>query len=145
MILGIGTDLIDIRRIERTLDRFAERFTQRVFTEAERSRSESRPARASSYAKRFAAKEACAKALGSGLQRKGIHWRHIGVVSGPNGRPALELTGAAAARLAAMAPSGMTAKIDLSMSDDYPLAEAFVVISAWPAETKASSPAPETE
>jgi holo-[acyl-carrier protein] synthase len=131
MILGIGSDLIDIRRIEQTLERFGERFTNRVFTERERQRSDRRAERAASYAKRFAAKEACSKALGTGL-RMGVAWREMGVVNLPSGRPTLELTGSAAGRLARLTPEGFKARIDLTITDDYPLAQAFVVISAWP-------------
>jgi len=133
MILGIGADLIDIRRIEKTLSRFGERFTARVFTETERARSDRRSERAASYAKRFAAKEACSKALGSGI-RMGVAWREMGVVNERSGRPTLVLTGGARARLEAMAPPGFTVRIDLTMTDDYPLAQAFVVISAVPAD-----------
>jgi len=131
MILGIGSDLIDIRRIEKTLDRFGDRFTHRVFTEIERARSDRRAERAASYAKRFAAKEACSKALGTGL-RMGVAWREMGVVNLPSGKPTVALTGGAAERLAAMAPDGFAPRIDLTITDDYPLAQAFVVITAWP-------------
>ncbi|ADZ70322.1 holo-ACP synthase [Polymorphum gilvum] len=131
MIIGIGSDLVDIRRIEKTLARFGDRFTQRVFTETERRRSDRRAERAASYAKRFAAKEACSKALGTGI-RMGIAWREMGVVNQPSGRPTFELAGGAAERLAAMTPDGFVARIDLTITDDYPLAQAFVVISAWP-------------
>ncbi len=131
MILGTGSDLIDIRRIERTIARFGSRFTERVFTEIERSRADGRVGRAASFAKRFAAKEACSKALGTGL-RMGIKWREMGVVNAASGRPSLHLTGSAAARLAAMTPSGWYSQIDLTITDDYPFAQAFVVISAWP-------------
>lgn len=132
MILGIGNDLIDIRRIERTLERFDERFVARVFTEVEREKSERRAARAASYAKRFAAKEACAKALGTGVPRRGVHWRHMGVVNLPSGKPTLALTEGAKKRLAEMTPEGMTAQIDVTLTDDYPLAQAIVIISAVP-------------
>lgn len=131
MIIGIGSDLCDIRRIEKTLDRFGERFTNRVFTEIERAKSDRRAERAASYAKRFAAKEACSKALGSGIAM-GVNWREIGVVNLPGGKPTIALLGSAAARLAALTPSGFTARIDVTITDDYPLAQAFVVISAWP-------------
>ncbi|TAK49284.1 MAG: holo-ACP synthase [Xanthobacteraceae bacterium] len=138
MILGIGSDLIDIRRVEKVLERHGERFLARVFTVTERAKAERRAGvaavRASTYAKRFAAKEACAKALGTGI-RRGVWWRDIGVVNLPGGRPTLQLTGGALARLEAMAPPGCTARIDLSMTDDWPLAQAFVVISAVPAAT----------
>ncbi len=131
MILGIGSDLIDIRRIQKTLDRFGERFTQRVFTDIERAKSDRREARAASYAKRFAAKEACSKALGTGI-RMGVNWREMGVVNLPTGQPTLVLLGSAAERLAALTPEGLVARIDLTITDDFPLAQAFVVISAWP-------------
>ncbi len=132
MILGIGNDLIDIRRIERTLERFGGRFVERVFTEVEQQKSERRAARAASYAKRFAAKEACAKALGTGVPRAGVHWRHMGVVNLKSGKPTLALTGGAKKRLAEMTPEGMTAQIDVTLTDDYPLAQAIVIISAVP-------------
>lgn len=134
MILGIGNDLIDIRRIEKTLARFGERFIDRVFTPVERAKAERRTEtmRAATYAKRYAAKEAAAKALGTGF-RAGVFWRDIGVVNSPLGQPTLELTGGAAARLAQMLPAGMTARIDLTMTDEYPMAEAVVIISAEPA------------
>jgi holo-[acyl-carrier protein] synthase len=131
MIIGVGTDLIDIRRIERTLERFGERFLERVFTPAERVRAERRVDRAAAYAKRYAAKEACAKALGTGF-RQGVYWRDIGVLSRPSGQPVLELSGGAARRLAALTPAGMSARIDLSLSDEPPLGQAVVVISAEP-------------
>ncbi len=130
MILGIGNDIIDIRRVERTLEMFGERFTNRVFTEIERQKSEKRRMRAASYAKRFAAKEACAKALGTGVPRRGVHWQHMGVVNLPSGKPTLALTGGAALRLAELTPDGMTAQVDLTITDDYPLAQAIVLISA---------------
>ena len=131
MILGLGNDAIDIRRIEKTLDRYAERFIQRVFTPVERARSERRQGamRAASYAKRFAAKEACSKALGTGL-RKGVFWRDMGVVNLASGRPTITLTGGAARRLAALTPPGSSARIDLTLTDDYPYAHAIVIISA---------------
>ena len=131
MILGIGSDIIDIRRIERTLERFGDRFTQRLFTDVERQKSEARAGRAASYAKRFAAKEACSKALGTGF-RAGVFWRDLGVVNLPSGKPTLVLTGNAAARLAAITPPGMRAQIDLSLTDDHPQAHAIVIISAVP-------------
>ena len=130
MILGIGSDLADIRRIERSLDRWGERFTRRVFTETERARSERKPDAAASYAKRFAAKEACAKALGTGVPRRGVHWADMGVVNAPSGRPTLALTGGAAERLLAITPAGMEARIHLTLTDDHPYAQAFVVIEA---------------
>ena len=131
MILGVGSDIIDIRRIERTLERFGARFTERLFTETERRKSEARAGRAASYAKRFAAKEACSKALGTGF-RAGVYWRDLGVVNLPSGKPTLVLTGNAAARLAAITPPGMRAQIDLSLTDDHPQAQAIVIISAVP-------------
>jgi holo-[acyl-carrier protein] synthase len=132
MILGIGNDLVDIRRIEKTLERFGSRFTDRVFTEVERSRSDRRAARAASYAKRFAAKEACAKALGTGVPRRGVHWRGMGVVNLPSGKPTIALTGGAQRRLEELLPPGMAAQIDVTLTDDYPLAQAIVIISAVP-------------
>ena len=131
MILGIGSDLIDITRIEKTLERFGERFTNRIFTEVERAKSDKRILRAASYAKRFSAKEACSKALGTGF-RKGIYWRDLGVVNKPGGQPTMALTGGAAARLSAMVPEGMKAQIDLTITDDFPMAQAVVIISAVP-------------
>ncbi|WP_417684295.1 holo-ACP synthase [Roseibium sp.] len=131
MILGIGSDLIDIRRIEKTLERFGDRFTNRVFTEIERNKSDRRAERSASYAKRFAAKEACCKALGTGI-RMGVAWREMGVVNLPSGKPTVALAGGAAQRLEAMTPKGFKARIDLTITDDYPLAQAFVVITAWP-------------
>ena len=131
MIVGIGADLVDIRRIEATLARFGDRFVERCFTEVERAKSDRRKERAASYAKRFAAKEACSKALGTGL-KMGIAWREMGVVNLPSGRPTLELTGKAALLLAAMAPDGMRIVAHLTITDDYPLAQAFVVIEALP-------------
>ncbi|WP_417772790.1 holo-ACP synthase [Stappia sp.] len=133
MIIGIGSDLIDIRRIEKTLGRFGERFVNRVFTAEERARSDRRRMRAASYAKRFAAKEACSKALGTGI-RMGVNWREMGVVNLPSGKPTMLLTGSAARRLASMVPTGFAARIDLTITDDDPLAQAFVVISAWPVD-----------
>jgi holo-[acyl-carrier protein] synthase len=129
MIIGVGNDLIDIRRIERTLDRFGERFMDRVFTDIERRKSDRRANRGASYARRFAAKEACAKALGTGF-RKGVFWRDLGVVNLASGQPTLKLTGGAAMRLAELTPEGMTARIDLSITDEPPLAGATVIISA---------------
>ncbi len=132
MILGIGSDLCDIARIERSLARFGDRFTRRIFTEGERARSDRRAARAPSYARRFAAKEACAKALGTGI-RHGVFWRDIEVVNLPGGRPTLRLAGGALKRLAAMTPSGHEAHVHVSLTDDPPMAQAFVVIEARPA------------
>ncbi|WP_374533316.1 holo-ACP synthase [Phenylobacterium sp.] len=131
MIIGIGSDLSDIRRVAETLERFGDRFTHRIFTEIERTRSERKPDRASSYAKRFAAKEACAKALGTGM-RAGVFWRDMGVVNMRSGQPTMALTGGAAQRLAAMTPAGHGAVIHLSLTDDHPYAQAFVIIEAVP-------------
>lgn len=131
MIVGIGADLADIRRIERTLERFGERFTNRVFTEVERTKSDRRKARAASYAKRWAAKEACSKALGTGL-RMGVAWREMGVVNLPTGQPTLELSGGAAVRLAGLIPPNHAPHIHLTITDDAPYAQAFVVIEARP-------------
>ena len=131
MILGIGSDLSDIRRIQASLDRFGDRFRNRCFTEIERRRSEAKPDAAASYAKRFAAKEACAKALGTGL-RRGVFWRDMGVVNLRSGQPTLALTGGAAARLTELTPQGHRAVIHLSMTDDHPYAQAFVIIEATP-------------
>ena len=122
MILGIGSDLIDIRRIEKTLNRFGERFTQRVYTDIERAKSDRRANRAASYAKRFAAKEACSKALGTGLNR-GTHWRDMGVVNLRSGKPTMVLTGGAKENLELLTPDGLVAKIDLSLTDEFPLDE----------------------
>ena len=131
MIVGIGSDLADIRRIERTLERFGERFVKRVFTEIEQTKSDRRRARAASYAKRFAAKEACSKALGTGL-RQGVFWRDMGVVNLPSGKPTMELTNGAGRRLAAIMPAGFGSAIHLTITDDWPLAQAFVIIEAVP-------------
>jgi holo-[acyl-carrier protein] synthase len=131
VIIGLGNDIIDIRRIEATLDRYGERFVARVFTDIERAKSDGRAQRAASYAKRFAAKEACAKALGTGL-RDGVFWRDMGVINLPSGRPTLALTGGAAKQLARITPSGCVARIDLALTDDFPLAQAVVIISALP-------------
>lgn len=131
MIIGIGSDLVDIRRIEATLDRFGERFVQRLFTDVEQKKSEGRKNRAASYAKRFAAKEACSKALGTGF-RKSVYWRDLGVVNLKSGKPTMKLTGGAAERLNSLIPPGMKAQIDLSITDDFPLAQAIVIISALP-------------
>jgi holo-[acyl-carrier protein] synthase len=129
MILGIGSDLCDIRRIERSLERFGERFTHRIYTEGERARSDRRAARAPSYARRFAAKEACSKALGTGLSH-GVFWRDMEVVNLPSGKPTMRLSGGALERLNEMLPQGHEAVIHISMTDDPPLAQAFVVIEA---------------
>jgi len=132
VILGLGNDIIDIRRIEATLARFGDRFLDRIFTDIERAKSDRRAERAASYAKRFAAKEACAKALGTGL-RAGVFWRDMGVINLPSGRPTLVLTGGAARQLARITPEGYVPRIDLTITDDFPLAEAVVIISAVPA------------
>lgn len=132
MILGIGNDIIDIRRIEKSIERFGDRFIQRIFTEIEQAKSDRRANRAASYAKRFAAKEACSKALGTGMN-KGVFWRDMGVVNLPSGKPTIALTGGALARLEAMTPKGMVAQIDLTITDDFPQAQAIVIISANPA------------
>lgn len=138
MIIGIGSDLTDIRRIEKTLARFGDRFVQRTFTEVEQKKSEGRRLRAPSYAKRFAAKEACAKALGTGL-RQGVFWRDMGVVNQRSGKPTMALTGGALERLKSITPPGMRAQIDLSITDEYPLAQAFVIISAVPERPQESA------
>ncbi len=141
MIIGIGSDLADIRRIERTLERFGERFIQRVFTEIEREKSERRRARAASYAKRWAAKEACSKALGTGL-RMGVAWREMGVVNLPSGQPTMRITGGAAARLQALVPPGLHPRIHVTITDDHPWAQAFVVIEALPPDAPDLRPPP---
>lgn len=134
MIIGLGSDLIDIRRVEKTLDRFGDRFVQRCFTPIEQRKSDRRANRAASYAKRFAAKEACSKALGTGF-RRGVFWRDLGVVNLPSGKPTLELTGGALKRLQEMLLPGMKAQIDLTITDDHPLAQAIVLITSVPADT----------
>src|SRR5229473_2990434 len=131
MILGIGSDLIDVRRIERAIERHGERFLGRIFTKTERAKAEGRARRAETYAKRFAAKEACAKALGTGM-RAGVFWRDMGVVNLPSGRPTMRLSGGALARLDAITPQGCEARIDLTIADEGPMAQAFVVISVVP-------------
>jgi holo-[acyl-carrier protein] synthase len=131
MILGIGSDLIDIRRIEQIIERFGDRFLERIFTDVERRKSERRADRAASYARRFAAKEACAKALGTGF-RLGVFWRDLGVVNRPSGQPTMQLTGGALRRLGEMTPAGMTARLDLTLTDEPPIAQAVVIISAVP-------------
>ena len=131
MIIGLGSDLSDIRRIQGSLDRFGERFTHRVFTELERTRSERKADAAASYAKRFAAKEACAKALGTGI-RRGVFWRDMGVINMRSGQPTMALTGGAAERLAALMPPGYAPVIHVSLTDDHPYAQAFVIIEAVP-------------
>ena len=131
MIIGIGNDLVDIRRIEKSLARFGDRFVQRIFTEAEQKRSEGRATRAASYAKRFAAKEACSKALVTGF-RRGVFWRDMGVINLKSGKPTIVLTGGALTRLEEITPAGMSPQIDLTLTDEFPLAQAFVIISAVP-------------
>lgn len=133
MIVGLGNDLIDIRRIDKTLEKYGERFVARIYTETERRKSEGRRLRAESYAKRFAAKEACSKALGTGF-RRGVFWRDMGVVNLPSGKPTMALTGGAYTRLLELIPAGLAAKIDLTITDDFPLAQAVVIISAVPQE-----------
>jgi holo-[acyl-carrier protein] synthase len=136
MIIGIGNDLCNIERIEQTLERFGERFETRIFTETEIALARRRRRTAETYAKRFAAKEACAKALGTGVPRRGVHWKHLGVVNLPTGKPTLALTGGAAKRLEAMMPEGHEAIIHLTITDDHPWAEAHVIIEAIPVSGK---------
>jgi len=131
MIIGLGSDLIDIRRIERTIKRFGERFLSRIFTDVERAKSDARKERVASYAKRFAAKEACSKALGTGF-RRGVYWRDMGVVNLASGRPTMRLTGGAARRLQELTPNGMRAQIDVSLTDEPPMGQAIVIISGVP-------------
>src|SRR5881398_2538584 len=131
MIIGLGSDLSDIRRIEKSLERFGERFVERCFTELERVRSERKQDRAASYAKRFAAKEACAKALGTGI-RSGIFWRDMGVVNLDSGKPTMVLCGGAAERLNALVPPGYEAAVHVTLTDEFPLAQAQVIIEAIP-------------
>jgi holo-[acyl-carrier protein] synthase len=135
MIIGIGSDLVDVRRIEQTIARHGERFLARIFTATERATAERRARQAETYAKRFAAKEACAKALGTGF-RAGVFFRDLGVVNLPSGRPTMQLTGGAQARLAAITPKGCDARIDLTITDEGPLAQALVIISAVPRREK---------
>ncbi|UNK37108.1 holo-ACP synthase [Shinella sp. H4-D48] len=132
MIIGIGSDLIDIRRVEKSLERFGARFTERCFTAIEQAKSDGRKNRAASYAKRFAAKEACSKALGTGLAQ-GVFWKDMGVINLPGGKPTMHLTGGALERLKRMLPAGHEARIHLTITDDFPLAQAFVIIEALPA------------
>lgn len=132
MIIGIGNDLCNIERIERALDRWGDRFKKRVYTETEIAKADSRKLQAETYAKRFAAKEACAKALGTGVPNRGVHWKHMGVVNLPSGAPTMALSGGAAARLEKMVPAGMTPHIHLTITDDYPWAQAVVIIEALP-------------
>jgi holo-[acyl-carrier protein] synthase len=129
VIIGIGNDIVDIRRIEETLNRFGTRFTDRIFTEIEKTKSDKRAMRAASYAKRFAAKEACSKALGTGF-RRGVFWKDMGVVNEMSGRPTMVLTGGAKAQLERLVPAGMTAKVHLTITDDHPYAQAVVIIEA---------------
>jgi holo-[acyl-carrier protein] synthase len=131
MIIGLGIDLIDIDRIERTLERFGDRFTHRVFTELEREKCDGRAVRAASYARRFAAKEACSKALGTGF-RQNVYWRDLGVINLSSGKPTMNLTGGALRRLQSITPSGMTTSIEISLTDEPPTAQAIVIISAIP-------------
>ena len=135
MIIGLGTDLIDIRRIEKTIETYGARFLDRIFTPVEKQKSDRRASRAASYAKRFAAKEACAKALGTGL-RRGVFWRDMGVINVAGGKPTLSLTNGALNRLREITPHGHTAQIDLTITDDFPLAQAIVIISAVPSDAK---------
>jgi holo-[acyl-carrier protein] synthase len=129
MILGIGSDIIDIRRIEKTLEKHGQRFIDRIYTETEKHKSERRAQRIPSYAKRFAAKEACSKALGTGLSN-GVYWRDMGVVNLPSGKPTMQLTNGAAAQLQRMLPAGKIAAVHLTMTDEYPYAQAYVIIEA---------------
>ena len=131
MIIGLGSDLIDIRRIEKSINRFGDRFIHRLFTKTEQAKSDGRKQRAASYAKRFAAKEACSKALGTGLSH-GVFWRDMGVSNLPSGKPTIKLTNGAAARLRELVPKGHQPVIHLTITDDYPLAQAFVIIEALP-------------
>ena len=131
MMIGMGSDLIDIRRIEKTLERFGERFTNRIYTELERTKSDKRMNRAASYAKRYAAKEAMSKALGTGF-RKGVFWRDMGVINLPSGKPTMALTGGAAKRLKEITPEGMKAQIELTITDEPPMAQAIVIVTAMP-------------
>jgi holo-[acyl-carrier protein] synthase len=139
LIIGVGSDLCDIRRIAAALERFGERFSARLFTDVEQARSEGKPDRAASYAKRFAAKEACAKALGTGM-RRGVFWKDMGVVNARSGAPTLALSGGAAERLAALTPAGRRAVIHLTLTDDQPYAQAFVIIELVGAEASFDTP-----
>ncbi len=132
MIIGIGNDLCNIERIDRALNRWGDRFKRRVYTETEIAKADGRKLQAETYAKRFAAKEACAKALGTGVPNRGVHWKHMGVVNLPSGAPTMALTGGAAVRLAQMLPEAMAAHIHLTITDDYPWAQAMVIIEALP-------------
>lgn len=133
MIIGLGVDICDIRRIEKSLERFGERFTERIFTDIERAKADRRRLRADTYAKRFAAKEACAKALGTGVPRQGVYWNDIGVVNLPSGAPTLALTGGAKTRLDLITPPGSIARLHLTLTDEHPYAQAMVMIVAEPA------------
>jgi holo-[acyl-carrier protein] synthase len=135
MILGIGSDLIDIRRIEQAMERFGERFLERIFTDAERRKCDRRANRSASYARRFAAKEACSKALGTGF-RDGVFWRDLGVENLASGQPSMRLTGGALRRLEEITPAGMTARLDVTLTDEPPLAQAVVIITAVPAQER---------
>lgn len=137
MIIGLGNDLCDIRRIEKTLEKFDRRFIERIFTPLEIAKSERRHQKAASYAKRFAAKEACSKALGTGF-RKGVFWRDMGVANLPSGKPTMILSGGALTRLQSITPNGMSAQLDITITDDYPLAQAIVIITAVPIAENAS-------
>jgi holo-[acyl-carrier protein] synthase len=140
MIIGMGSDLIDIRRVEKSIERFGERFTHRCFTDIERRKSDGRKMRAASYAKRFAAKEACSKALGTGLAQ-GVFWKDMGVVNLPSGKPTMALTNGAAERLSTLLPAGHEAVIHLTITDEFPYAQAFVVIEARPLAAPVTLPA----
>ncbi len=129
MIIGIGNDMVDIRRVEQTLEKFGDRFRDRIFTEIEKKKSDNRAQRAASYAKRFAAKEACSKALGTGFNR-GVFWKDMGVVNEPSGRPTMVLTGGALKQLLRLVPAGMSPKVHLTITDDFPYAQAMVIIEA---------------
>ena len=144
MIIGIGTDLLDIRRVTAVLERFGERFTQRIYTDIERARARRRPTPAAVYAQCYAAKEACSKALGTGL-RQGVFWRAMGVENLPSGQPYLVLTGGAKRRLDHLTPNGMTAQIDLSLTDETPMAHAMVVISAFSEQRYVPTPPSDSE
>ncbi len=139
MIIGIGQDMCDIRRIENSIAEFGDRFTNRVFTEIERRTADRRKERAATYAKRFAAKEACAKALGTGVPRRGVHWQHMGVINLSTGKPTFALTGGASLRLVKLTPPGMTCFIHLTITDEYPYAQAQVIIEALPAPLDAGA------
>ncbi|MEM7749352.1 MAG: holo-ACP synthase [Pseudomonadota bacterium] len=137
MIIGVGNDMVDIRRIEKTLDRFGDRFTQRIFTELEQQKAARRPNSAATLAKRFAAKEACSKALGTGF-RRGVFWRDMGVINLPTGQPTLKLSGGALVQLQSLIPENRSAQINLTLTDDFPWAQAIVIISANPKDNDAS-------